>query len=299
MASNFSRRLRNAVVFGTIPATTHVTFIGRGKLFVDPLDNRGQSVLKSLGATQPIISLVWRGLVRRIRPDIVLDVGANYGEIALSTKYSATSKIHLFEPNPHVRAYLNRSVSTHVNRENIQVHSEVASDRIGSVEFIIDRKWSGTSSVVGEIEDTGFKGQGAESYERLNLPTTTLDQCFGSVSNERLLFKIDVEGFENQVIQGMDRILRQSASFGGIIEFDRRSLLRANTDPDVFVAELRKRGEVKVLSNGTLSDLKRPPDHCDLLLVSKESYLEGLLLIPKLAKSISPRAVLNRIVGSS
>ncbi|WP_354267843.1 FkbM family methyltransferase [Bradyrhizobium ottawaense] len=282
-----------------MPAQAHIRFLGRCRLFVDPSDNRGQSVLRSCGVTQPRVSLVWRGLAKRIRPDIVLDIGANYGEISLSLKYSEQSQVHLFEPNPHVRRYLDRSVSTHVNRKNIIVHSEVVSDRPGFVEFVIDRKWSGTSSAVGEIEDSGFKGGGEQSYERLNLPTLTIDHCIEAVSCRSLLFKIDVEGYERQVMQGMERTLRGSASFGGIVEFDRNSLQRANTDPDAFVAQLRNIGIVHVLSGGTLSEMKVPPSHCDLVIVSDRKYLDGLTLLPNVLRAMSPRRLGRTLGGKS
>jgi FkbM family methyltransferase len=299
LANDFVRSLRNAVLFGSVPAQAHITFLGRCRLFVDPSDNRGKSVLRSSGVTQPRVSLAWRGLAKRIRPDVVLDIGANYGEISLSLKYSEQSKVHLFEPNPHVRRYLDRSVSTHVNRQNIIVHSEVMSDRAGSVEFVIDRKWSGTSSVVGEIEDSGFKGGGEQSYERLNLSTSTIDQCVEAVSDRHLLFKIDVEGYERQVMLGMERTLRRSAAFGGIVEFDRLSLQRANTDPDAFVAHLKTLGIVHVLSGGTLSDMKVPPVHCDLVIVSDERYLDGLMRLPNILRTMSPRWLSGVFGGKS
>lgn len=269
--------LRNSLLFRTLPKRDSILLLGRGELFVDTKDNRGRAILQSAGMTQPFTAMLWTRLVRTLDPQIVLDIGANYGEIALSTSYSPRTQIHLFEPNPYVRCYLNKSVSSRADVDNFHVHSELVGSSVGRQTFVIDRKWSGTSSAVGEISGSDrIKGLGAEQFEEITVPCTTVDECLraSSLRHGRLLFKIDVEGYEGHVVTGMRNTLRDAAAYAGIVEFDRNYLQRAGTDPDELVRLFSERGVLRgVYGNRVVENLDELPDHVDLLVASSPSIL--------------------------
>ena len=117
--------LRNALQFGALPKRESVFLIGRGEIFVDTRDNRGRAILDCAGMTQPFTTALWRRLIKIIDPEIVLDIGANYGEIALSSTYGLGTQIHLFEPNPYVRAYLNKSILSRKDVRDVHLHPEL------------------------------------------------------------------------------------------------------------------------------------------------------------------------------
>jgi len=273
--------LRNALLFRTLPKRDSVILFGRGELFIDTGDNRGRSILQNAGMTQPFTALLWRNLVSRLDPEIVLDIGANYGEIALSSTYSAGTQIHLFEPNPYVRTYLEKSVSTRRDSQNIRLHPELVGSQVGQQTFVVDRKWSGTSSAVGEISGSdGIKGDGAEHFEEITVASTTIDASLanaGVPAKRRLLFKIDVEGYEGHVLAGMKGTLRNAAAYAGIVEFDRDYLRRAGTDPEAMLRELSDLGVVSgVFGNQIFNDVDGLPGHFDLLVASSASVLADI-----------------------
>jgi FkbM family methyltransferase len=270
--------LRNSLLFRTFAKHDSVLLLGRGELFVDTKDNRGRALLRNAGMTQPFTAMLWRRLVRALDPQIVLDIGANYGEIALSSSYNASAQVHLFEPNPYVRPYLEKSISSRKDFKNFHLHSELVGSSVGRQTFVIDRKWSGTSSAVGEISGSDrIKGQGVEHFEEVTVPCTTIDECLASsgvAQGQRLLFKIDVEGYEGHVVSGMKSALRDAEAYAGIIEFDPNYLRRAGTDPDELVRYFAENGVLRgVYGNQIREHIGHLPVHVDLLVASSPSIL--------------------------
>jgi hypothetical protein len=145
--------------------------LGSGKLYVNRADNRGKAILENNGVMQSQVSALWLSLVKLMSPTIVLDIGANHGEVSLSARYSQKARIMLFEPNPSLTPFLEQSISSHINRSQISLLTRLVSDSISEQPFYVDRKWSGTSSALGPlIEETkSFKGEGPESFEKLLL----------------------------------------------------------------------------------------------------------------------------------
>jgi FkbM family methyltransferase len=273
-----ARLARNSFAFQSILKQDHVRFLGVGNLYFSNYDNRGKAIANSAGATQPRITLFWAAALRILNPTLVLDIGANYGEIALSAKYSANSKIHLFEPNPILTPFLLKSIDSHINSNYIELHTELVSDKSGFQDFFVDEKWSGTSSAIGPISDdeNKFKGIGSELFRKISVASIKIDDIFanvGALSEERLLFKIDVEGFESNVICGMQRTLDSVGTFLGVLEFDKQFLWRAGIDPRLFLRRLSEIGCVKALEDfqfREIKDIEELPEHKDIFVASNE-----------------------------
>jgi FkbM family methyltransferase len=289
---HLAKRTRSFFVFGASRSGDSIQFSGTGDLYVSTGDNRGRAILDSFGVTQPRVTLLWRILTRHLAPTLILDIGANHGEVALSTRYSREARITLFEPNPALRPFLERSIAAHVNRSQISLSTSLVSDSCMEQHFFVDHKWSGTSSAVGPIldESNSVKGAGKECFEELVMRPVCIDDVVAGkeLGEQRLLFKIDVEGFEAKVIAGMTKTLRSVKVFAGITEFDRVLLRRAGTDPREFLSTLENLGVPMILEKGSLkrvgpnSDI---PDHTDIVIGSKESRL-GALELPTMAKLV-------------
>lgn len=289
---HLAKRTRNSFFFGASRSGDSIRFSGTGDLYVSTGDNRGRAILDCVGVTQPRVTLLWRILTRHLAPTLVLDIGANHGEVALSTRYSLEAQITLFEPNPALRPFLERSIAAHVNRSQLSLCTSLVSDSCKEQHFFLDHKWSGTSSAVGPIldESNSVKGAGKECFEEIVMRPVRLDDVLTGkeMGEQRLLFKIDVEGFEAKVIAGMTNTLKTVKVFAGITEFDKPLLRRAGTDPREFLSTLANLGVVMILEKGSLkrvgpnSDI---PDHADLVIGSKESRIDALEL-PTMAKIV-------------
>jgi FkbM family methyltransferase len=290
----YSKALRSYAVFGASRSPGFIRFAGTGRLYLNPSDNRGKAIHSSFGMTQPRITLIWKLLAKHLHPDIVLDIGANHGEIALSTHYESEASIYLFEPNPFLSPFLEKSIRSHRNWRQISLHPCLVSDTETEQTFYVDRKWSGTSSGIGRISDpkNSFKGEGEELFDAITIKSVRIDDILSKedVCEKTILFKIDVEGYESKVIAGMLSLLRASKGFSGIMEFDQTYLRRANCDPNLFLSSLQELSKALFLVGKSLTrvtDASAIPERADLLICSTESYLSALK-IPRMARLFYP-----------
>lgn len=149
--------------------------------------------------------------------DFVLEIGGHIGYF--STLYAhfvgETGKVVVFEPSFENLKYLTKNVQN-VNaslRNNIQLVQKGAGDVIGELDFYIDPISGQNNSFVKDFD--GFKTSRELSAEQdadvkvVKVPVITLDSFF---ENESLLpnfVKIDVEGFEWNVIQGFQKTIER------------------------------------------------------------------------------------------
>jgi FkbM family methyltransferase len=168
----------------------------------------------------------------------------------------------------------------------MQLHRCVVSDKEGSVKFTIDRKWSGTSSALGQLYDPDglFKGSGEELFEEVDLPALPIDAILRDCEIGGLIFKIDVEGYEFRVLRGMERTLARASRFLGMIEVDADRLAAAGEPAPELMAFLHRLGVVARIGKDGRPEIMdrswRPPQsfHADLLFASDPGLLRVLRL---------------------
>ena len=144
-------------------------------------------------------------LRRRINSGgVMLDVGANIGNHAL---YLADifDEVHCFEPSPKVADRLEENVGLNHAR-NIQIHRLGLGSSVGTVPFSTDENLALGKFLHGE-------SKGAEL-----LPVTTGDKWIADAGLQRFDYiKIDVEGFEDEVLLGLRETIRR---FRPLVSFE-------------------------------------------------------------------------------
>lgn len=254
-------------------------------LYVDTRERRGRYLTQVGGITQPAVTAFWRRALQQWRPTIALDVGMNYGEIIFSTHYTSGMRIVGIEANPLLRVCIQQSLAEHPNRQQMMIVYALASDQVQqAVPFYVDRNWSGTSTAVPLYAH--------QQMETHSVNTITIDSLFvgQKLSAERLLFKIDVEGYEKHVLAGMNGLLGSCCTALGLIEFNSSFLRKAGVDVSCFLEQLQRSFHIYVLAatNRLLAFSQVSPGvlcryygkeevECNLLLVAKreKGMLEG------------------------
>jgi FkbM family methyltransferase len=129
--------------------------------------------------------------------DCCYDVGANIGIYALwaAGRVGRTGEVHAFEPVPRTRAILARLVERN-GLTQVRVSSAAVATAAGTVGMRVYPDCSGLAHQV-------FDGAAPE----LTVPATTLDH-HASRHRPPDLVKIDVEGFELDVLRGAGELLR-------------------------------------------------------------------------------------------
>jgi FkbM family methyltransferase len=139
---------------------------------------------------------------------VFVDVGANCGYFSMLAAglTGESGRIFAFEPNPPVF----RELADHLERNGLQdrVHTfELAlSDRADSRTLFVTPQHSGLSTMVSEsiVAAGHFGGATAVAVQTIRFDEWREKQSVGRVD----LMKIDVEGFEAQVLAGMVESLR-------------------------------------------------------------------------------------------
>lgn len=144
-------------------------------------------------------------LLHLLRPgDLFVDVGANVGSYTVLASSAIGARVLAFEPGPEARGWLQRNVE--LNKAQGRV--EVRPDAIGATE--------GTTAFSSGLDTVNHRIQGADAKVEDVVPMTTLDLALEGRS--ATLIKIDVEGFESDVIAGGTRTLHDPGLKCVIIE---------------------------------------------------------------------------------
>lgn len=124
--------------------------------------------------------------------DVFVDAGANIGSYTILASGVAGARTVAFEPDPGTAARLQKNIQLNGISHLIEVHTAALGNRAGSVRFSIGR-------------DTVNCVVGSDEVVSREVPVETLDNAMG----DRIpaLVKIDVEGYEAEVLGGARAVL--------------------------------------------------------------------------------------------
>lgn len=128
---------------------------------------------------------------------VVWDIGANFGlfSFGLIPWLDSSSRFDLFEANPQLQIPLQASRSLQDKMERVHLHPYGVGRSEGKLHFQIDRKNLGASYV----SDSGG----------MEISVISLDDFFKKNSIEKVDFmKLDVEGYEYEVLEGAADLLK-------------------------------------------------------------------------------------------
>lgn len=198
------------------------------------LPNEGASRLTYyFGVSEPELFRVYNELLRPKM--IVVDAGANIGLHALffSKRVGEGGKIYAFEPAKNIF----RRMMEHIKNNQV-ANIEGLCLALGARQ--------GTAAVVDNEEDTSrtfLRCSPPNSGETPTAAVETLDAFAKIRGLERIDFlKIDVEGFESEILEGALSLLTRQAIKVIQIELDERSLNRAGSEKSSVVSLLIEKG---------------------------------------------------------
>lgn len=141
---------------------------------------------------------------------IFIDIGANVGVHTLTAaSINSNNEIYSFEPEPENFLELIKNIEAN-NFKNILPFKVALGNQISNVKLNINDGWNkGKHSLKSHI--TNVKRQ-------VVVPVLKLDLFEESLKNKKILLKIDVEGFEKEVLEGSSTVLNATDNVVLIIE---------------------------------------------------------------------------------
>ncbi len=136
------------------------------------------------------------------RPDFFFDVGANYGTHSILF-LSAGIPVIAFEPNPNCHSYFEAACG--LNGFSGRWEQVAVGSAPDEIELVFPEKETWLGSVSADVT-SGRDGWG--DVTRLSVPVRSLDSYTKDIPLGKVLIKIDVEGYEIEVLKGAAQMLR-------------------------------------------------------------------------------------------
>lgn len=174
---------------------------------------------------------------RLLKPgQCVLDIGANHGIYALvaAQRVGTSGKVVAFEPNAQLCDLLRASVSVNGLENIVEVVQCAVGNADGEAVLAFDEHWAARGQVRSRAEAPATAREAGERSERVRC--ITLDSFFADAHRPVDLVKMDVEGSEGLVLDGMKNLVERSPHLRIMMEFC-PSMLSTHLRDAAFVIE--------------------------------------------------------------
>jgi FkbM family methyltransferase len=209
-------------------------------------------------------------LVQIIRPgDVCIDIGANVGyySILMSALAGEKGQTVAVEPIPRIAGLLRQTAG--LNYPGFGVAEVALSDKTGKTILHIPDQSLGDASILQRSDRLTV------SKSKVKVQTITFDLLMEQMNIKKVdVIKMDVEGAEPQVFDGMNKTMENNPGLKIIIEYSPYLYADAKKfTEDLFsqfiVHRIKDVDEMTILNESSIGELIALGDHTDLYLQKK------------------------------
>jgi len=158
---------------------------------------------------------------------VSIDIGGHYGIYSLLAARKS-KKVYTFEPVPENYTILTKNIKANGLEKKITAINKATSDSEGVVEFNVP--WASDSA--------GFyEHPNAETVRKIQVETNSIDRELKGVKDVSFI-KIDTEGHELHVLDGMRATLLSNRNAKMLIEFNPECLHNAGAKPEDLIEKI-------------------------------------------------------------
>lgn len=204
------------------------------------------------------------------KDSVALDIGGHYGIYSLLSARNA-KKVYAFEPVPENFKVLQTNIEDNDLTDIITPINKAVSDQQGTVDFNVT--WASDSA--------GFyEHPNAEVIRKISVEMCAIDEELKDVKNVSFI-KIDTEGHEIHVLEGLKRTLQQNPEAKLLIEFNPECLENAGTTSRKLINKILSLGyDIFALHEDSRYIVRVTEDVTDEDILLGETYL-NLLCLPQ------------------
>jgi FkbM family methyltransferase len=214
--------------------TINVPGAGEITMFLDPKDTFFTPMMLAVKGPWETGETHW--FVKSIKPgDVVVDLGAYVGYYTLiaGKLVGDKGKVYAFEPGPDAFALLQKNVRVN-HLTNVVLEHKAVSDKPGSIKLFVSEKHSADNKIYKSADDP--------TRPTVDIEAVSLDDYFRSRDHRVDFVKMDVQGAEGLILDGMHQVLSWNPHLRMVVEFTPEAIKQAGSDPYAGARYLKEAG---------------------------------------------------------
>jgi FkbM family methyltransferase len=212
----------------TVPGAGEIT------MFLDPQDTFFTPMMLAVKGPWETGETHW--FVKSLKPgDVVVDLGAYVGYYTLvaGKVVGEKGKVYAFEPGPEAFALLQKNVRAN-GLSNVVLEQKAVSNKAGSIKLFVSEKHSADNTIYKSAHDPG--------RATVDIEAVSLDDYFRDRDPRVDFVKIDVQGAEGLILDGMHEVVKKNPNVRMAVEFTPEAMKQAGSDPYAGARWLKESG---------------------------------------------------------
>jgi FkbM family methyltransferase len=221
-------QINNIIITHLLPNIKFPVNVQGHKMLLDSSDSLQLSIK---GIYEPIETDLVKKVIKK--GSNVLDIGANIGYYTLifANLCGKHGKVYAFEPEPENFLILKKNIELN-GYHNVILINKAVSNKTGKTKLYLSEYHHTAHTIYNSNDNRPY----------IEIETITLDDFFINFKERIDLVKMDVEGSEPGIIEGMSSLLQNNADIKIISEYFPNAIMKYGKEPEEYLKIFENKG---------------------------------------------------------